>query len=357
MQSGNLEEAEKGFSEVVKLDPANVDARANVGAVQFLRNHWADAAETLRAVLRMQPTLWKSEAILGLSERRLGHESEAQELLEASIRHLPPNPFRVNVETELLESYYQGGDLDKAVDTLRLLESDSPLNADTLYMANRLYTDLASRALDSMLLVAPESARMHELLAQHLINRGSVREAIAQYRKALLADPKLPGIHYELGEAILQDSTSTENLEAAEKEFSAAIQQNPNDAKAIARLGTVSLLRADFRQAAEYFSQALQRAPNSALAEDGMGRALAHLGKPTEAVTYLESASRNDPLDSGVRYQLATLYRQLGRPTDADRELGQFRKLQEAAKERRAVFGELREKVAGDNKSSTEPKR
>ena len=81
-----------------------------------------------------------------------------------------------------------------------------------------------------------------------------------------------------------------------------------------------------------------------------MGRALAHLGKPTEAVTYLESASRNDPLDATVHYQLATLYRQLGRSPDADRELAQFRKLQEAAKERREVFGELREKVADDNK-------
>jgi tetratricopeptide (TPR) repeat protein len=355
MRAGRLAEAEKEFREAARINPADVDARANVGAVQFLRNDWAGAAETLHKVLKEQPSLWKSQTILGLCERRLGHQSTAYQLLETAIPHLPLSPFRINAETELLEGYYQAGDLDKAVDVLRLLQNDSPTSVDTLYIADRLYTDLANRAHDSMLLVAPDSARMHQLMAQHLINRGAVPEAIAQYRKALEADPKLRGVRYELGEAILQDSTSAEALGEAEKEFSAAAQEDPSNANAVARLGTVAILRSNFERASEYCSGALRLSPNNALGEECMGRALVHLGKQAEAVAYLVAASQNNPLDSGVHYKLAMVYRELGRAADAEKELSQFRKLQEATQKIRNISGEMRKKIPVDSDVGAEP--
>src|SRR4029077_18245519 len=121
-----------------------------------------------------------------------------------------------------------------------------PSNADVLYSAYRIYSDLANRARDGLALLAPDSARMHEIMAQHLVNEGDLASAIAQYRKALAIDPKLRGIHYELGEAILQDSTSDTAIETAEKEFQAALSENPGDASAEYRLGRVCAQRLDF---------------------------------------------------------------------------------------------------------------
>lgn len=351
MHAGRLEEAEKEFREAAALNPSDVEIQANLGAVQYLRNDWNAAADTLGKVLLQRPSLWMSQAILGLCKRRMGDEPTARRLLESAIPNLSSNPFRVNAETELLESYYQANDLDKAVDVLRLLQRDSPTDVDTLYVANRLYTDLANRAHDSMVLVAPDSARMHQMMAQHLINRGAIPEAITQYQKALRADPKLRGVRYELGEAILQNSTSASSLAEAEQQFNAAVQENPYDANAVARLGTICILRSDFDKATGYFSRALKFSPNNALAEEGMGRVLVHLGKNAEAVPYLEAACHDDPLDSGVHYKLAMAYRAVGQSTEAERELSQFRKLQQAAQKLSAISGEMRQTIPKDTDS------
>jgi cytochrome c-type biogenesis protein CcmH/NrfG len=72
-------------------------------------------------------------------------------------------------------------------------------------MTYRAYSDLAEHALDSIALIAPNSARMYQIMAQHQVNEGDIAQAIIQYRKALQIDPKLSGAHFELGEAILQD--------------------------------------------------------------------------------------------------------------------------------------------------------
>jgi predicted Zn-dependent protease len=186
------------------------------------------------------------------------------------------------------------------------------------------------------------------MMAQHLINRGAIPEAISQYQKALKADPKLRGIRYELGEAILQDSTSASSLTEAEQQFSAAVHENPYDANAIARLGTICILRSDFDKAIGYFSRALKLSPNNALAEEGMGRVLIHLGKNAEAVPYLEAASHNNPLDPSVHYKLAMAYRALGRSADSEKELAQFRTLQQATQKLGEIAGEMRLKIPTD---------
>jgi predicted Zn-dependent protease len=349
LQSGKLKEAEQEFREVVRLDPSNVDAQANIGAVQYLEGDWTGAAKSLRIAVDRNPSLWKAQSLLGLCEKRLGEADTAQKLLSESIPNLPASPFRTNAQMELLELYYQVHDLDKAEEVLHMLERENPTNTDVLYAAYRIYADLANRARDSLSLVAPDSGRMHELMAQHLINEGNVQGAIAQYRKALEADPKLSGVHYELGEAILQDSTSATALNAAEQEFEAALRENPADASSEARLGMILDLRSEWEQAMQHYATALKIAPNNPLAQAGMGRILIRTGKRAEAVSYLEGASRNDPLNANLHYQLAIVYRELDRTGDADREFAAYRKLQQTTQKLREVFAEMRQKTPGDD--------
>jgi len=121
-------------------------------------------------------------------------------------------------------------------------------------------------------LAAPESARTHQLMAEMLINRGEARAALIQYRKALEINPKLRGAHYELGEAILQDSRQAPALQAAEVEFRAALAENPADANAEYRLGTICTLRRDYKTAIAHYSRALQLQPDNAYAHQASVR-------------------------------------------------------------------------------------
>ena len=217
--SSDFASAEREFRAVITLDPGDLDARGNVGVMRYFQGDWAGAAEQFRKVLEMQPKTWKVQAYLGMCERRLGHPAQAHQLLGEALPHLQKGPFETQAGLELAEILYHTGDLEGAVDVVRMLLPSNTANVDVLYTAARTYADLANRSRDALLLAAPDSARTHQLMAEMLINRGNSRAAIIQYRKALEIDPKLRGVHYELGEAILEDSRQEQSLQAAEKEF------------------------------------------------------------------------------------------------------------------------------------------
>jgi predicted Zn-dependent protease len=92
-------------------------------------------------------------------------------------------------------------------------------------MAQRVYSDLADDTLNKLAILAPRSARMQQVIAERLINAGDLQGATAHYRKALEIDPRLPGVHYELAEAILELSPNDPQAQAAaEKELESAVK-------------------------------------------------------------------------------------------------------------------------------------
>ncbi len=59
----------------------------------------------------------------------------------------------------------------------------------------------AKRCLD-LSVAAPDSGQMHQAMAHELAAQRDLTGAIANFRKALAIDPNLPGIHFELAEAL-----------------------------------------------------------------------------------------------------------------------------------------------------------
>src|SRR5690242_15412330 len=112
--AGHLPEAAREFQLVLRLNPGNAEASANLGSIYFLQQNWSAGAEALQATLAKRPDLWKAQALLGLCKRRLGKEAEARDLLERAIPHLDPGKFKTSAEIELIESLYRSGDLDRA---------------------------------------------------------------------------------------------------------------------------------------------------------------------------------------------------------------------------------------------------
>jgi len=332
IQSKDIAAAEREFRAVIALDPDNLDARGNLGVMQFFQTDWAGAAEQFRKVLEKQPKQWKVQAYLGICDGHLGHPAEARRLLKVALPHLTVGPFATQAGLELAEISYQSGDLDGAVDVVRILLPSNPNNVDVLYTTARVYADLASRSRDALLLTAPQSARTHQLMAEMLINRGEARAAAAQYRQALEINPNLRGVHFELGEAILQDSRQAPALAAAEKEFRAAIAENSADANAEYRLGTIYSLRRDYQTAIDHYSRALQLQPDNGYAEQGLGAAWMKMGNPEKAREHLLAATRLNPLYPTAHYQLSTVYRQLGLETESRQEMAAFQKLEDSRK-------------------------
>jgi tetratricopeptide (TPR) repeat protein len=342
LKSGNTAAAAREFQAVLAIDPKNVDARANLGVMQFFQGEWASAAEQFQDVLKAQPNLTKVQAYLGMCQKRLGRTEEARRLLEESFSGLQ-GAVQTRAGLDLVEILYQAGDIDKAHDVVRVLERANPTDADVLYVAYRIYMDEANHAQDSLAMAAPDSARMHELMAQHLVNEGDLASAVAQYRKALAINPKLPGVHFELGEAILQKKPlSTSAIGEAEEQFRIALAENPVNANAEYGLAKISAERRDWKDAIAHYSRALQLRPDYANAHLGMGAALQEAGESDEARQHLLAASQLDPLNPRAHYRLSVLYRSMGRGADADRELSLFNKLKEDRNRVRQVYQQMR---------------
>jgi tetratricopeptide (TPR) repeat protein len=337
-----LDSAIRELNAVLALDPKNVEARGNLGVVQFLEGKYAEASQNLRAALRLQPSLWKAQAILGLCEKFQGRFDSAKTLLEKSVPHLQQDPkLQVRAGMALVELDYQHRDLEKALSVLSLLQSTDPANPDVLYVVYRIHTDLATQARHTLAMVAPDSARMHQLLAQHLINEGDAKNAVTQYREALRIDPHLPGAHFELGEAILMDSGTAQGQQEAQKEFEAAIAVNPADSKSECRLGGLFNLRGDLDNAQKHYLRAAELDPSESEAQIGLGKILMSTGHPEEALPHLIAAVRVDPTNARAHYRLSQLYRQLERPSDAEREMGTFQELRKTEERLRSAYAQF----------------
>jgi len=64
--------AAQAYQAVLRLDPRNIEARANLGVVAMSTGDWSKAADDLDAALKLQPSNSRVEALLGLCLMHVG---------------------------------------------------------------------------------------------------------------------------------------------------------------------------------------------------------------------------------------------------------------------------------------------
>src|SRR5262249_40855250 len=146
--------------------------------------------------------LWKIQALLGICEKRTGQMSSAQSDLEQSFSQLPEDKIRIQAGLELIEIYYAASQLDKAAGVAGVLRQLAPTDPDIVFSAYRICSGLAGESLLTMAMVAPKSARMHQIMAQEMARQGNTDGAITHYREAIKMEPRMPGLRFELAEAL-----------------------------------------------------------------------------------------------------------------------------------------------------------
>lgn len=341
LKNNRPELAAQEFRAIVELDPNNVDARGNLGVLLYFQGQYAKAAPELRAALKLHPELWKIQALLGMSEKRSGQTMSALADLAAAFPHLEEEKLRVEAGLELVEIHYGSGDLDKAAGVVNVLRQIRPTDPNILYAAHRIYADLADETMLSLAMAAPNSGRMHQLMAREMARQGNIEGAIEHDRQALRIEPKLPGIHFEIAE-LLASTTPPADPDVIEKEYQAALAANPLDEKAECRLAEMAARRSDLKSAAGHYARALELQPNDADANAGYAKTLIAMNQAAKAQPLLEQAIRLDPYNAVTHYRLSIVYRGLGRSADARRELAEFRRLKEMKEHMKELYREMR---------------
>jgi tetratricopeptide (TPR) repeat protein len=333
--------AAKEFAAVVALDPNNIDAQANLGVLLFFQNDYAQAEPHLRKAVEQQPGLTKIRALLGMCERNLGESELARTDLQAVVDQLKEPGVRLEAGLELIELYTAAQELPKAAAVVEVLRNDAPADPRILYAAYRIYTDLAGEAMLDLSVAAPESGQMHQAMAHELGRERDIPGAIANFRKAIAVDPNLPGIHFELAEA-LRASSDLKLRSEAEQEYKMAVAANSRDEKSLSRLGDIAVEKDDFDGAVTYYKRALALAQGDADATLGLAHVYIEKDESTSALPLLEPLVAADPTNVVAHYRLSTAYRKLKRPADAKREMDAYQKYKDIKEKMRAVYKEMR---------------
>jgi Tfp pilus assembly protein PilF len=333
--------AAKEFAAVLETDPTNLDAQANLGVLLYFQQKFSEAEPHLRAALEQQPGLVKIRALLGMCERRLSQTVAAQKDLQAVIGQLDDPGIRMEVGLELIEMHTASHDLTSAASVVELLRQKNPADPRVLYAAYRIYTDLAGESLIGLSLAAPNSGQMYQAIAHELVQQRDMNGAITDFRKAIAVNPHLPGIHYELGEAL--HASDDLNMRAeAEEQYKLAVAANPSDQKAITRLGDIAFDKGDLDGAAVSYKKALVLAPSDADAQIGLARVYTEKNDPKGAAPLLESVVKADISNVQAHYRLSVVYRKLKRSEDAKRELAEYQKYKDLKERLRKTYKALR---------------
>lgn len=341
--------AVKEFDAVLALDPKNAEAYANLGVIAFFQRDYRKASPYLHKALAIDPSLVKTQALLGICQNRLG-DTSARPLLEKSFSKLKDKPLRLQVGLELAGLYDQQGDPGATAAIMQSLVDLDPDNVDVLFMAQRVYSQLADDTLNKLAILAPGSARMQQVIAEYSINGANLKGAIEHYRKALEIDPHLPGVHYELAEAILESSSNDSVAQAeAEKELAIAIATDGDSAKVQSELGRIAFLHSDLPGAREHYARAFALNPNDTGAQLGLGEVLMSMEKPQEARKYLEMAILSDPLNSEARYRLALAYRRLQMPEEAENEMHLFQEIKKTKDQVKMLYRQMNKQSKPEN--------
>jgi tetratricopeptide (TPR) repeat protein len=314
------------------IDPEDVEAHANLGVVLFFANQCLEATAHLNRALKAEPNLEKLRALLGVCEMREGKSEQARADLEHALPAITDPKTRALIDNNLVALYYTEGDLKLASNVADELLHMDQNNVDVLYMTYQIHMHIALAARNALATIAPDSGRMHQMMAEHFINEGDTADAITQYEQALVKDPALPGVHYELAEALMQDTRDNASLAKAVALLKAALTETPDNASVEAKLGDVAVLKNDPDTAQAYFHRALSLESDQLDALEGLAEIETHKGNNQSAATYLLRASRIDPMDDKLHYRLSRLYRALNRKVDADREQDLFLKIRNLRK-------------------------
>jgi tetratricopeptide (TPR) repeat protein len=323
LSSGDYQAAEAGFQQVLKAAPNHVGALGNLGVVYSRTSRPGKAIAAYQRALRMVPQDQALMLNLGLVYVKQESYTDALPLFEKLVA---ANRSNLQARELLATCRLNTGRVAAAIQDLEALRHDDPNTAFVLYMVGVAYLknqepEKARAALNELVASSPP-AQSNFMLGKVYYESARFEEAADCYRTVLAVDRNYAGAHRELGKVLVSQRDP-----AAEKEFAAALQQDPNDSEALYFLGGF-LTQADrLQQAVPPLLRARDLNPGFWGTYFYLGKIKFQTGRPQEAVPLLQKAAELNPGETAVYYQLGRALSACGREAEARRAMERVREI------------------------------
>lgn len=328
LRAGRLDEARSGFQAILKRNPRHLAALANLGVVEAQARNYAAAEQSYRRALKLAPDHPLLHLNLGLALFKQDLYPEAAREFEQTLAR---SPSHTQAQELLAACHVHTGAAARALPVLTALLQSRPAEPGLLYLhalalvkLNR--HDEAQTSLRNLFAAAPP-ALAHFLAGKAHYENEAFDEAVSELEQARTLDPKLEGVHRELGKVFI----SLRRAQEAETALRAALAADPNDTEARYFLAGALVLQDRGGEALPLLDEVARHRPAFWGVHYYRGRILLGEGKAAEALPALEQAAKLNPTESSTFYQLARAYRAIGRSADATAALARLSQLKAQA--------------------------
>ena len=315
-KSGHFEAAIAEFRKVTELEPTLPEGFVSLGQVYLEGGDYGGAIPPLKKALQLNADLVPAHQLLGYALLAQGYATEAVPHLE-----------KAQDQAALGIAQLEAGQLPDAVTNLREALSKRPNDPDLLYYYGRASGLLSKQAIDSLIAASPDSARAHQAMAENYYVLRQMPQAEKEFREAIRLRPDLPKIHLELGLVYAGSS----QWPKAEEAFRAETKLQPGNAEAAYRLGNALLQQGKSREARAELQRSDKLQPEMPETLYSLGKAASLEGDSVAAENAWKKVievERGSSLAAQAHFALAGLYRKQGKSAAADREMEEFKKLQ-----------------------------
>ena len=306
------------FRRVTELEPSFAEGFFDLGQACMEGHDYRAAIPPLKRALELKPNFAPAHRLLGYALLAQGYAEEA-------IPHLTQVQEQASLGIAQLES----GKLAEAVANLQAALQKHPNDQDLLYYLARASGLLSKQSMDTMFAADPDSARSHQALGEKYFALRQMADAEKHFQEALRIRPDIPDVHLWLGHVY----AATSRWPQAEEQFRAEATLQPGNAETSYRLGHALLQQGKAREAREELQRCNQLQPNMPETLYSLGKAsvlAADAAAAEKAWTNLLNIEKAGPLAAQAHLGLAGLYRKQGKSGEADKELQEFRRLQNA---------------------------
>jgi predicted Zn-dependent protease len=305
-----LASAERAFVQVGEMAPQSGYRFALAGRAQAAESHYAEALNLYAEAIRVMPDLPGLHAARASAYRATGHADWASVEDERELHTVKPDCAR-----EIAACACLSGNWPKALNEARATETVS-----NLYWASIAAGKLAEESF-ARLEALPESADIHELLAETAQRLGRRTQAVEEWRKALAARPEDRRVQGRLAEALLKDR----DYDEAGRILALLVRSAPENAEWQYLLGETLFEQRRAEEALPHLETARRFRPDDLPTLEALGRAYLQIGDEKKAIPLLERALPVD--EAAIEFALSSAYRRVGRNPDAAAALAKYRAL------------------------------